>query len=284
MRSLVCACVAVAAVSALQPVSRRNGLKHLASGGAALAPLLYPAAAEAAFGKPKALTKKQLAEKDALIAEQAAQSAELRKKSGGKKSKLTGITKLDDANFAGKKNHAHKCTLILTEGDSAKAMAMAGLSVVGRDYYGVFPLRGKMINTREKMTTVKGTDQVNANAEIVNLKKILGLEQGKRYTTQDDINKNLRYGKVMIMTDQDVDGSHIKGLFMNWIDSQWSDLIALGFVTAMITPIIKAKKGKKEQHAQAIKEELRLQQEVLHEQMKVQQREREMYQARRLID
>ena len=54
------ACVAVAAVSALQPVSRRNGLKRLASGGAALAPLLYPAAAEAAFGKPKALTKKQL--------------------------------------------------------------------------------------------------------------------------------------------------------------------------------------------------------------------------------
>ena len=72
MRSLVCACVAVAAVSALQPVSRRNGLKHLASGGAALAPLLYPAAAEAAFGKPKALTKKQLAEKEAREKEEAA--------------------------------------------------------------------------------------------------------------------------------------------------------------------------------------------------------------------
>ena len=75
MRSLLCACVAVAAVSALQPVSRRNGLKHLASGGAALAPLLYPAAAEAAFGKPKALTKKQLAEKDAREKEAAAAAA-----------------------------------------------------------------------------------------------------------------------------------------------------------------------------------------------------------------
>ena len=75
MRSLVCACVAVAAVSALQPVSRRNGLKHLASGGAALAPLLYPAAAEAAFGKPKALTKKQLAEKEAREKEEAAAAA-----------------------------------------------------------------------------------------------------------------------------------------------------------------------------------------------------------------
>ena len=75
MRSLLCACVAVAAVSALQPVSRRNGLKHLASGGAALAPLLYPAAAEAAFGKPKALTKKQLAEKEAREKEEAAAAA-----------------------------------------------------------------------------------------------------------------------------------------------------------------------------------------------------------------
>ena len=75
MRSLVCACVAVAAVSALQPVSRRNGLKHLASGGAALAPLLYPAAAEAAFGKPKALTKKELAEKEAREKEEAAAAA-----------------------------------------------------------------------------------------------------------------------------------------------------------------------------------------------------------------
>ena len=75
MRSLLCACVAVAAVSALQPVSRRNGLKHLASGGAALAPLLYPAAAEAAFGKPKALTKKELAEKAAREKEAAAAAA-----------------------------------------------------------------------------------------------------------------------------------------------------------------------------------------------------------------
>ena len=74
MRSLVCACVAVAAVSALQPVSRRNGLKHLAC-GAALAPLLYPAAAEAAFGKPKALTKKELAEKEAREKEEAAAAA-----------------------------------------------------------------------------------------------------------------------------------------------------------------------------------------------------------------
>ena len=61
-------------------------------------------------------------------------------KIGGKKtSSVRGIDKLDDANKAGSKD-SQKCTLILTEGDSAKALAISGLSVVGRDYFGVFPL------------------------------------------------------------------------------------------------------------------------------------------------
>lgn len=168
-----------------------------------------------------------------------------KKEDGKKRGRISGIPKLDDANKAGGKESA-KCTLILTEGDSAKAMAVAGLSVVGRDYYGVFPLRGKMINARDKMTTIKGLEQMSLNDEMCNLKKILGLEQGKKYETEEDIANNLRYGKVMVMTDQDVDGSHIKGLFMNWIDAQWPELMELDFVTAMITPIIKVKKKSKE--------------------------------------
>ena len=59
-----------------------------------------------------------------------------------------GIPKLDDANDAGGRA-SEKCTLILTEGDSAKALAISGLSVVGRDHYGVFPLRGKLLNVRD---------------------------------------------------------------------------------------------------------------------------------------
>lgn len=55
---------------------------------------------------------------------------------------------MDDANDAGSKNSID-CTLILTEGDSAKTLAVSGLSVVGRDRYGVFPLRGKLLNVRE---------------------------------------------------------------------------------------------------------------------------------------
>ncbi|KAJ8518981.1 hypothetical protein ON010_g18138 [Phytophthora cinnamomi] len=70
------------------------------------------------------------------------QTAELRRKGGGggKRSRLTGIPKLDDANHAGTAK-SKDCTLILTEGDSAKTVAVGGLAVVGRDYYGVFPLR-----------------------------------------------------------------------------------------------------------------------------------------------
>ena len=72
----------------------------------------------------------------------------LQKSSGKKTTTLRGIEKLDDANKAGT-NESLKCTLILTEGDSAKALAIAGLSVVGRDYFGVFPLRGKVLNVRD---------------------------------------------------------------------------------------------------------------------------------------
>lgn len=82
------------------------------------------------------------------------------------------IPKLEDANDAGSK-HSKNCTLILTEGDSAKALAVAGLGVVGRDRYGVFPLRGKLLNVRDASAT-----QVSNNEEIQNLKKILGLQHG----------------------------------------------------------------------------------------------------------
>lgn len=63
--------------------------------------------------------------------------------------KLLGIPKLEDANHAGNRRERSNCALILTEGDSAKALAVAGLAVVGRDRYGVFPLKGKPLNVRD---------------------------------------------------------------------------------------------------------------------------------------
>lgn len=160
---------------------------------------------------------------------------ELSKTSGSKKSKIKGIPKLEDANDAGTKNSLN-CTLILTEGDSAKTLAVSGLGVVGRDTYGVFPLRGKLLNVRE--ATHK---QILENAEINNLIKILGLQYKKKYLSTEDL-KTLRYGKVMIMTDQDQDGSHIKGLLINFIHTNWPELLRLPFLEEFITPIVKATK------------------------------------------
>jgi len=156
-----------------------------------------------------------------------------KKTDGSKKSKIN-VPKLDDANWAGTKK-SNECILILTEGDSAKSMAVSGLSEVGRDRYGVFPLRGKLLNVMD--ASVK---QIMNNTEITNLKKILGLVSGKEYTDT----KSLRYAKIMIMTDQDHDGSHIKGLVLNLFNTMWPSLIKLNFVTSMITPIVKVTKGK----------------------------------------
>jgi len=167
------------------------------------------------------------------------QNAELKKKSGSKRSKLIGITKLDDANFAGTAK-SKDCTLILTEGDSAKALAISGLGVVGRDYYGVFPLKGKLLNVREAAHA-----QMMKNEEVQNIVKILGLTFGKEY---DETSVSaLRYGHLMIMADQDHDGSHIKGLLINFIHHFWPSLLKVkGFLQQFITPIVKCTKGKKE--------------------------------------
>jgi DNA topoisomerase-2 len=90
----------------------------------------------------------------------------LKNKSGTKKLKLTGITKLDDANFAGSAK-SKDCTLILTEGDSAKSLAMSGISVVGRDYYGVFPLKGKPLNVREATLTSVSENELDSQSMLI---------------------------------------------------------------------------------------------------------------------
>ena len=154
---------------------------------------------------------------------------------GGKKSKLLGIPKLEDANEAGTRN-SERCTLILTEGDSAKALAVAGLEVLGRDYYGVFPLKGKLLNVRDVSSA-----QIMKNDEVQNIIKIVGLQIGKKY---EDL-KSLRYGSIMIMADQDTDGSHIKGLVINFVHNFWPTLFQRrGFLKQFITPLMKVSKGR----------------------------------------
>ena len=153
-----------------------------------------------------------------------------KKTDGSKKRTLRGMPKLVDALQAGTAKSG-ACTLILTEGDSAASSAIAGLAVVGRESWGVFPLRGKLLNVRDV-----SADKFAKNEELTAIKKILGLEQGKVYK---DL-KTLRYGRVMVMADQDLDGSHIKGLLMNLFHAEWPSLMQSGFLCSLATPLLKA--------------------------------------------
>lgn len=161
------------------------------------------------------------------------------KKTDGSKSKsVRGIPKLVDANFAGTKKSS-QCSLIFCEGDSAKAGIMSGLSKEDRNYYGIYPMRGKLFNVRGEKR-----DKISENKEISEIKQILGLVTGKTYATAEDVTKSLRYGKIIFMTDQDLDGSHIKGLGINLFESEWKSLAQVpGFMAFMNTPILRAEKG-----------------------------------------
>lgn len=155
----------------------------------------------------------------------------LKKTDGKKTSSLKGLPKLEDAHWAGTRK-SPQCYLILTEGDSARAMALSGREVVGAEKFGVFPLKGKLLNVREA-----NPKQLLDNEEIKNIKKIMGLQQGKEYEDTTE----LRYGHIILLTDADEDGSHISGLLMNFIHFFWPSLMKIeGFITSLATPIVKA--------------------------------------------
>ena len=88
---------------------------------------------------------------------------------------------------------------------------------------------------------IKNVKKLQENDEINYIKKIIGLQAGKEYSSITE----LRYGRVMVLTDQDEDGSHIKGLLFNLFQTLWPSLFSRpGFLVGMLTPIVKARKGK----------------------------------------
>ncbi len=158
--------------------------------------------------------------------------------------KTLKIKKLDDAIMAGTKESI-KNNLFLTEGDSAMSTALSGFAVTGRKYFGVYPLKGKPINVRGE-----GITKIKDNEEIKNIISALGLEFGKKYK---DLS-TLRYGKLVIMSDSDVDGSHIKGLIINLFDNFWPELLDLNFIYEFITPIVKIEKDKRHRYFYSLTE------------------------------
>jgi len=192
------------------------------------------------FGSKCVLTDKflkQIGQTDAvqniLSFAQAKADQVLSKSDGNKRSRMSN-PKLVDANLAGTRR-GHECTLILTEGDSAKGLAVAGRAILDPDRIGVFPLRGKLLNVRDA-----SIDQISKNAEIQNIKQFLGLKHKQTYQNAS----GLRYGHLMIMADQDHDGSHIKGLLINFLQVQFPSLLKMpDFFREFITPIVKVWKG-----------------------------------------
>lgn len=166
------------------------------------------------------------------------------KKSERKKRGHEKVEGLDPANNEGGK-YGRECTLILVEGLSAKTYATCGIQrgvfgKQGRDFNGIFALRGKILNTRNATPAL-----VARNAIVTDIIKAIGLQYGLDYTLEENYQK-LRYGRVLLVTDADVDGFHISGLIQNLFHSLFPSLLKREkpFLTAMQTPIVRVYHGR----------------------------------------
>jgi len=157
------------------------------------------------------------------------------KATGGRRS--VNLPKYEPAGNAGEPNT--EASLILTEGDSAKGLAMAGRAQAGSALIGVYPLKGVPLNCR-------GMDikSIVGNEVLSNVAKILGLEYGRVFENAADL-KRLNYKYVVLLADQDFDGGHIVGLVINWLQYCWPSLLALrpDFIRRFATPLIIANRS-----------------------------------------
>lgn len=129
-----------------------------------------------------------------------------------------------------------RAALIVTEGDSAQNVATVGVGVIGRDDYGIFPIRGKLINTLNA-----SKKQLVANQEVRNLISILNLDTERTYTSAD----KLDYNHLIILSDQDPDGSHIRGLLILFVHTLFPSVLEAfpDFVRVFATPLVRASHG-----------------------------------------
>jgi DNA topoisomerase-2 len=165
----------------------------------------------------------------------------------GKKKRFIGSVPGENANFAGGPR-SHECTLFLVEGESATSYAGYAIDNIegGHDFVGYFPLRGKPLNV-----TCADVEQVLDNAEIANLKKVLGLREGVGTNggdyVKDEEYRTLRYGRIVIMADADDDGKHITALVINLFYNFYRGLLQRGAVYFLRSPIIRVKRGREKQ-------------------------------------
>ena len=129
-----------------------------------------------------------------------------------------------------------RCEIYITEGDSASANLKAARD---NEFQAVLPVRGKIINTQKA-----GLDKIQKNAEIMTMIEAFGLTIDPKTMKITYKEEDLRYGKIIIMSDADVDGAHIKNLFYTFIWNFCPQLIQDGYVYAGVPPLYKITIGK----------------------------------------
>ena len=148
-----------------------------------------------------------------------------------KKKALKFDTKLADCNI-----HNSKSEIFITEGDSASGnMKLAR----DNDFQAVLPVRGKILNVRKA-----SLDKIQKNAEIMTMIEAFGLTVDSKTMKLTFKPEDLRYGKIIIMSDADVDGAHIKNLFYTFIWTFCPALIEGGYVYAGVPPLYRVTETK----------------------------------------